>query len=142
MTFEIIAFILWNMAAVSNSVMDKITHHFSTSIFKNLRRQYWDPAVSWRNKYENYASSQTDAENFPDEQIRKQWFGIDVPVVFTDAWHLFKTIMIFCICGSIALQVYCEPKLDLMWYAVIKFIVYGLSWNRTFSLFYDHILKT
>lgn len=51
--------ILLLISALAKSVMDKISFHFSTSVFKNVKNpQYWNPAISWKNKYNNLDSTQ------------------------------------------------------------------------------------
>lgn len=45
--------IFLSLAAICNAVMDVITHHYWTCIFFNLHNhKYWDPKVSWMNKYD------------------------------------------------------------------------------------------
>jgi len=87
----IVALILWILAAMCNAIMDTLVHHFDTSIFKNKDRMFWDPAISWRNKYVDRDSTKS---------IRKLWI-FDYPVAFTDAWHFFKSLMIVCCCVTI-----------------------------------------
>jgi len=65
-------------AAAFNAVMDTLTHHYSTSIFKFKNPQFWNPNVSWQ--YVNF---------LPFTRYR------------ADAWHLAKSSMIFCICFAI-----------------------------------------
>ena len=41
------------LAGVSNSIMDTLDFHFSESTFSHYDANFWDPQVSWRNKYKN-----------------------------------------------------------------------------------------
>jgi len=66
-------------AGVIDAVKDTCAHHYSTSVFKNLSAKYWNAEISHLNKYN-------------EDGTRKKWFKyIPVPVIFTDAWHLFKS---------------------------------------------------
>jgi len=51
-----------------------------------------------------------------------------------DAWHYAKSLMIISICLAVALY---NPFIP-----VIDFIIFGIAWNTTFNLFYNHILKS
>lgn len=124
-----ITIILIIIAATCNAVMDIISHKYTVSIFSRYDdifiEQWWNPVHSWKNKY---------------KASRKKWYK---PVQFSDAWHTFKTIMIFCLMAAVI-------TFDLDNYNIFnnKFlnflIIYGIlgtTWNLTFSLFYKKILK-
>jgi hypothetical protein len=120
MVYSIIFIVL---AAICNAVMDKITHHWDRSIFKQLKNSvWWNPSISWKNKYVN-----RDYKN----PIKKIIFGLfDKP--FTDAWHTFKSLMIVFLCLAI-----CTYK----FYSYFDFIILGTIWNLTFNLLYNKVLK-
>ena len=86
----ILAFILIVLAGICNAITDILRNHFATSVFKNLNPIYWDGSISWINKW-------VDGDK---TKGRTHWFilGIKVvkPVILTDAWHLFKSIMLWC----------------------------------------------
>ena len=131
----IVSFILLALSSICNSVMDTITHHYDTSIFKDIKnRAWWDPNKSWRNKY-----------LFLNPQYgRVKWkvlgFLINKPVQITDAFHFFKMWMIILFCGSIVCALY--ACITLVWWHFPLFLLgYGTTWNMVFSLFYDKILK-
>ena len=49
-----IGFLLFVLAGFCEAVMDKLQFHYDMSIFKNFKNQlFWDPKISWRNKYED-----------------------------------------------------------------------------------------
>lgn len=114
------------LAAVCNAVMDVCKDHWIDSIFNNSNRfdmYFWNTTFSWRNKYigKNPSLGRTN-----------------IPVWFTDSWHLFKSLMI--VIHAIALM------LAAMYYQPIytyfeAIVLYGLVWNGTFNLFYNKILK-
>ena len=50
--FFIFSIIFIIFSGISESIMDKIQFHFSKSIFSKFKNQlFWDPSISWRNKY-------------------------------------------------------------------------------------------
>lgn len=127
----ILIFLLWFIAAASNAVMDILQHKYKQSIFSNYNRQYWDPIISWANKYKVLS-----------ERIKYKWnfylFKIDKPVFLTDAWHLFQSIMIV----SLAISVLIALTLGLN--ILPAFLILnglGLTWNKTFVLFYHKLLN-
>ncbi len=116
------------VAASFNAAMDVVSFHYSTSKFAKLNNQYFDPSVSWKNKY-------IDGE--PSKGRKKWFFGlINKPVAFTDFWHLMKSLMVIFICASISLF-----KTDGLVTSFVAFCVMGIFWNLTFNLFYNNILK-
>jgi hypothetical protein len=72
------SYIFLAIAAIFNAIMDTLTHHFSTSVFKNKNEEFWNPNVSWK-----------FATFFPYTKYR------------VDAWHLAKSAMIVNICLAI-----------------------------------------
>jgi hypothetical protein len=124
----ITTFILISIAAICNAIMDIVSHKFLISIFnsKRFNRQFWDAELSWRNKYVGLS---------PQNGRRKLIWQFNYPVQITDAWHLFKTIMIFAFIGAIATCPTQNIKESLF-----VFIVGGIIYNLTFSLFYKLIL--
>ena len=61
----------------SDGIMDTLQFHFSISRFSKFNHVFWNPAISWKNKYIN-----------KDPKNGRRW----IPVIFTDAWHLFKAL--------------------------------------------------
>jgi hypothetical protein len=63
--------------------MDTLSFHYSTSLFKDLdNQQFWDPSLSWTNKYEDPDHPEDGGERFP--------LASTSLVFLTDGWHLFK----------------------------------------------------
>jgi hypothetical protein len=116
-----------SLAAISNSGMDTLVHHYSYSFAAEYKwnRQFWDPAVSWKNKYVN---------NNPVEgriKVDLLLFKIDKPVIFTDGWHLLKGIMLtFIFLSSVVwIPVNCWKKL-------LFFIGFTVLWSLVFGIVY------
>jgi len=121
------------LASIANAIMDTSVHHFSTSVFKNLNKLFWDGEISWKNKYIN-----------GDVKLgRRKWkYGLNYPVQLTDAFHLFKMLMIVFLAMSV---VTFDKTFFVQDYNLISFgavlALYGFIWNTTFSLFYNKLLK-
>ena len=121
--------IFFTLAAICNAVMDKLSFHFYDSVFSRDVRywQWFNPEVSWRNKY---------IDKMPSKGLRK-WLIFDVQ--FTDAWHTFKSLMIvFLALSIITFDLY---TFNVWWIKLIVFCVYGFVWNVVFNLFYNRLLK-
>lgn len=122
-----ISYLLVILAAFLNSVMDTLSHHHSTSVFKNNLTGFWSDAstTSWKNKY---------IDGNPLNGRRKLFWKINIPVQFTDAWHLGKSLMIIFLIAAICLY----KELFCVW---IDFFALGFLWNMTFNFFYNVILR-
>lgn len=86
MMFTILLLII---ASISNAIMDILDHRWSSSIFTLLakhKHSFWASKTdSWVRKYKNY-DRVSKIPAFP--------LATTVLVAFTDAWHLFKEIML------------------------------------------------
>ncbi len=110
--------ILVIIGSICSAIMDTLKDHFPVSIFKNLNNQWWNPEISWKNKI--FYKHQTNWKKY-------------VPDSLSDAWHTFKTIMLWSLIGAI---VFYSP----IFYNYGYFIIYGFSWILVFNLFYNHLL--
>lgn len=93
MITSIIVGVLMFIASIANGIMDKLMFHFTTSIFKDKNPLFWNPSVSWKNKWKH--GNKSEGEKF--------WGSSTIFVWTTDAWHLFKSIMMNSIRFSIVL---------------------------------------
>ena len=128
----ILSLIFLSIASACNSVIDTLQHHFWRSIFddkKRFKREFWDATLSWSNKYNDDGSLR---------KIKILKWKINYPVQITDAFHLFKTIMIIFIVLAIVFH-FALTKLTIK-NCLIEILLYGVCWNATFSLFYNRIL--
>ena len=116
-----ISMILFALAAICNAVGDTLIHHYSTSVFNRLDSTFWNPAISWRNKYVN-------------GQRRKLIGSINYPVQLTDAWHLFKSLMLTFLGFAIACHAH-------IYNPVIDATIYLMIWWLFFESFYTYVLK-
>lgn len=100
------------------AIADTLAHHYSTSIFSKYNPKYFDPSISWLNKY---------VDNDATKGINKWKFQ-----PLTDAWHLSNSLMICCF---IALPFIAPTNI---------YGGYGLAGCiniLSFNTFYNHILK-
>lgn len=94
-TIVVLSLVLIIGAAASNAVMDTLSFRYSQSILPQdaARRQWWDPAESWKNKWAG--GDPKHGEAFP--------LSSTALVSLTDAWHFFKGATIFCLLVAIIL---------------------------------------
>jgi hypothetical protein len=112
-TLIIIAF-----AAICNAIMDVLDAHFSTSKFKFLNPKFWSKKDSQGNKYKN--GDYRQGERFPGSKT--------VFVAFTDAWHLFKGLMLLAIMGAVILYKPIFGWADFF----LLFAVWGIAFEVTY----------
>jgi hypothetical protein len=113
----------WLLACVCNSIMDVISTRYDVSIFGNFSNQFfWDWRISWRNKWK--LKDKSNGEKF--------LFSSTIFVFLTDAWHLFKALMLMFLILSIYFYVPIFGILDIP--------LFFISWGITFELFYNKIL--
>ena len=124
----ILSSLFFCLAALFNAGQDSISHHYNTSFANalDLNEQFWNPSISWQNKY---------VERDPSKGRRKidlLLFKFDVPAAFTDGWHLLKTASIFFL-------ILCPLSLlpGQFRYKFYYFVILSLCWNVTFNIFYS-----
>lgn len=87
----IIVGLLAALSGVSKAVKDTISHHYSQSVFAQLDPQYWNPAESWKNKYQDWDAGQKE----PRFLLATTWL-----VALTDAWHTFDSLHRLLLIGA------------------------------------------
>ncbi|HCY78079.1 MAG TPA: hypothetical protein DHV28_19405 [Ignavibacteriales bacterium] len=114
--------------------MDTLTHHYNDSFavkYKpclpagRLDRQFWDPAISWKNKY---------VDSDPSKQKVKMslfFFSINKPSFLTDGWHLLKAIMLAFIFLSSVVWVPVN-----WWQKLLIFFGFAIIWSVVFEIAY------
>ncbi len=120
------------LASIFNSAMEVLFTRYKTSIFKKYNPLWWDPKISWEYKWK-----------IPLQPPTKKWyyFGVypqyeerfpyssTILVFLTDAWHFFKSLMLFFVMLSI---VNYQPLID----PYIDWILYYVAWTGTFTYLY------
>lgn len=111
------------IGAISKATMDILRFHFKESIFSDLNVNWWNPRISWKNKYKNGSIT------IP------RFFGSTTFLVWiTDAWHLFQMIMLNCFFLSIVL--YSKEFTHF-----VDFLIYMIYFKVIFEIFYKWILR-
>lgn len=98
----IIAILLSLVSGVGKGICDTLQFHYERSVFTRWNEQYWNPKVSWRNKY--------NAKNRWLRLLMSTWL-----VMFTDAWHLFQFVSYFSLFVLIALAA--VFSIDMYWFS-------------------------
>lgn len=120
-----ISLILVLLSGIFKAVMDKLQFHYFDSVFKNLKSSFWNPKVSWINKYKD--NDPELGEKFPGSSTIFVWA--------TDAWHLFQSINIILLMLAI---VFYE---SFTGYKILDFIIYRIAYSFTFELFFKFIFS-
>lgn len=113
--------ILLFISATAKAVMDKISFHYSLSIFPKLTKaeNFWNPQFSYRNKWKN-----------GDIKQGEKFLGSSTIFVFlSDAWHLFGLIRDFSV-------IICFTIITLNPYYLLIYPLYRL----VFHIFFTFIL--
>jgi hypothetical protein len=125
----IISLILIFIAGACKAVMDTLAFHYSVSRFSILDPLFWNPALSWKNKYSN------------PNTLKPKFFGsTTLFVCFMDGWHFFQ--MAFLSCMFMGLVLY-TPLMDInlfhvpsvIWNFIILRLLFGASFEVFFSWF-------
>lgn len=119
------SYVFISLAGIFKAFMDTLQFHFDKSKFSNLNKYFWNPEFSWLNKYE---------EKNRVDFVRKKWLKfIPVPILLTDAWHLFQSFQI----NLIILSVVFYQEVYNVW---IDFIIYSFLYRAFFYISYKHYL--
>jgi hypothetical protein len=132
-----ITLILLAIAGVFNAIYEILFTSYKYSVFSNLDPQYWDPKTSWKYKWKYplrpapvkwyyFVFQPRYKERFP--------YSSTILVWLTDAWHLFKALMLGCLMGAI---VFYTPII----HPLLDFVIFYITFTFTFTIFYEYILR-
>lgn len=80
MIFTILAVVFFVLPGVFEAVMDTLQFHFHDSIFSRFNQKFWNPSISWMNKWKDGC-----------KKFGPKFFLSTTLLVFTtDGWHLMK----------------------------------------------------
>jgi len=80
--YLILAVLSFGLSGIAEAVMDTLQFKFSESVFKDKNQMFWNPQISWQNKWKDGCP-----------KFGERFWGSSTYFVFvTDAWHLFKWI--------------------------------------------------
>ncbi len=118
------------LSGAAFGVHETLQHHYSEfkTVFPNANDQYWNPLISWTNKYKGYP-----------EDLRPAFIGSKTWMAWrTDAKHLFSEIslvaFIIAMLGFIAWL-----RLQKRWYYIAAFFAIYLVRGIGFYFIYDLI---
>ena len=116
----IVICILLFISALAKAIQDKLQFHFEKSVFMSVKNpQYWNPVISWKNKYKNY--DKTRGERFLGSST--------IFVSLLDGWHLFGLIRDFSV-------IICFTIVTLNPYYLLIYPLYRL----VFHIFFTFVL--
>ena len=124
----VLGLICFTLMGISEAVMDTLQFHFYKSKFSKFKKQlFWDPIISWKNKYKN--GDPKKGPKFP--------LSTTLLVGLTDGWHFFKLLRnLFLFVGILLLVLSLNGFwVSLLWVSVSRFL-FGIF----FTLFYSKIL--
>jgi hypothetical protein len=126
--YHSLGFTLCLIAGYFKAIMDTLNFHYVDSIFDEKEDfQFWNPTVSWQNKYSN-----------PVKKIRKVWrWGIRVPVMVTDGYHAAQGCMLMCLFGAMAYELCFGAVIN--WWADV--IIMRTLFSVDFDLYYNLLFK-
>ena len=120
----IIGLILTIFAGLSEAIMDTLQFHFYKSPFSKYNHQFWNPQLSWRNKYKKGDPSL--GPKFPGSTT--------IFVSLTDGWHLFKLFRnLFLFVGLCLIAIPCLNINYVIIYFITARILYGISFQLLFK---------
>lgn len=112
-----------SLGGVSDAISEELLHHYSLvkEKFPNINDQFFDPSISWKNKYKNGDEKQGDA-----------FLGSStIFVASTDAFHAFRGVkQTMWFCGLITFQKGKNFKHTLL-QALISMAVYTTAKGST-----------
>jgi len=117
----VVVCILLFISAVAKAIMDKLSFHYSSSVFPKLTKaeNFWNPKFSYRNKWKN-----------GDIKQGEKFLGSSTIFVFlSDAWHLFGLIRDFSV-------IICFTIITLNPYYLLIYPLYRL----VFHIFFTFVL--
>jgi hypothetical protein len=118
-----ISLILVILAGILNAGMDTMSMKYDISVFRFLPKKFFNTSFSYKNKWKNGDRSQ--GERFIGSSTFLVWT--------TDAWHLFKTLMLLCFSISIVSYVpITNPLIDCIGYFLIFGATFELFWSKIF----------
>jgi hypothetical protein len=116
------------LSGISKGIQDQLMFHWGKGWTSKLNPLFWNPAVSWKNKY----------KNGDPEQGEKFWGSTTIFVGFTDAWHLFANLRENAnrLAIIVALYGYYDYKITTSFIMLISaFIIFTIG----FKLFYKKV---
>lgn len=126
----VVSLVSFGIAASLCAVTETLKEFFDRSIFKDLNQEFWNPQISWRNKWKD--GDITKGEKF---------FGSSTFLsLFTDGWHLCKFLFILFLIISIVSALSVLGVIFTAWYGyIVVSIIYSFVWFVGFEFTYRNL---
>lgn len=134
----LIAFLLIAIGGMCYGLKETLTHHYGAfaAHFPEANPLWWNPAESWRNKYED--GDPANGAAFPGSTT--------VLVFLTDAYHLFGdadrwfTRIGFVLAAFSALDTaLLADRVQFFWHVALRMAVGWIVWSVGFHLVYTFV---
>ena len=113
------------VAGIADGGAESLKFHYDQVDARfNLNDSYWNPAVSWRNKYSRGLS--TMGPKFPGSTTYLVWT--------TDGYHMLRSVRNMTITGAIVLHPWSKKK--WYWY-VLELVGHAVVYNLGFTIGYN-----
>lgn len=110
---------------------DVLLHHYSSSVFpqEGPKRSWYDPEISWKNKYQNWPIDKSSA-----------YFGAKTFLSWTtDAYHMTQAVHLTSM--QISVVCYEQPPQDKFWWKILDIAIMKLSFTAGHHLTRDLLTK-
>jgi len=133
MVLSIVSLLFFALAAICNSMMDTLQFHWYKFRWNNnVNDKWWNPSISWKNKY---------IDNDPSKELKFK-FPFGGLSNFLDAWHFFKMTSIFFMVFAILTFPFSNQITffdSYFWSQTIWCCMFGAAWIFPFNLFFNKI---
>jgi hypothetical protein len=125
-------------SGTANGTMDVLQFKYQKSVFPSesdekflgLSEKWWNPDLSWQNKYKDWPADQRAA--WPGAKTWSVWA--------TDGWHASKTLSLKT--GQIAVVVYKPPpKKSEWWFYVLDAVAYSILFSSGWHLSNELLIR-
>jgi len=118
------------ISGAAKGMSDVLMFHYGNfqHIHPGADSQFWNPAISWRNKWKNGDPAQGEA--FP--------FSSTVFCPFLDGWHASNGLAKVSCIGAVVIKIGHKKKLR---YYLYDFVVYSLAYSAGFWTTYEIIYR-
>lgn len=120
----------------SNAIMDVLQFRFDKSVFSRFKGSWWNPSISWKNKWKVENGELLYVNGKPVERF---FLSSTLFVFVTDAWHFFKFVMntsmyygLYSVLGEVAYYAL-GARLLILLYAIC-------ARSFSFNVLFDRIL--
>lgn len=130
----------YTLAGCFNGNMDTVQFHFSKSSYAEKGNDiYYNPAISWKNKYVTDEDGKLVREN--GELVPRFFLSTTALVFLTDFWHFQQFLMLTIFTLACIAAIYIEPLpgrklwVVLLW-LIGLFVLFKLCFSLGFHLTY------